>query len=91
MAAIKTLKSWPEAGRNALSVAYSELDDVYDGHVLMEIEGGLECAVFPTVGEAEKAAGFAINLSLCGYYSVVLRPGSGRAVTHQSAEEWLFG
>ena len=89
--ALKTLKEWPEPGDNALSFAYSALDDTYEGPVLMEVEGGSELAVFPTRNEAHIAAGFAINLPLCGYFSVVLRPAENLAVvTHSTAEEWLF-
>ncbi len=88
---LKTLKEWPEPGENALSFAYSELDETYDGLVLMEVEGGSELAVFPTIKEAHIAAGFAINLPLCGYFSVVLRPALDGNVTHSTAEDWLFG
>lgn len=72
------------------SQALSYVDDDYKGVVAMSYESHRVFRVtFSCVGEAERAATFAINKDVCGYSNVSIHQTDDTA-QFESADNWLF-
>lgn len=83
------ISEWPGHG-TALSVAYNETPPDYSGRCVLVCDDA-EIAAFPDYEQAARAAMYAINLTIGGYSSAVVRQAAaGLAITHNSADDWIL-
>lgn len=86
---LEAVRHWPLV--NPISSAYSEVDDSYSGKCRLELDQK-HSAVFPNYQIALSAAGFAINGEIGGYCIVVIKAASqAEQITHETAQDWVFG
>lgn len=85
------LLQWPaNTGDLCLSEAVSSVSETYIGRCVVLLDDEKQIC-FPNYAEAAKASRLAVNLLIGGYSSaVVLAAEVGQAVTHDTAEEWVF-